>query len=133
MKRNFWPILIRFFCIFFFHIVKVNNFLYSIIILLHLISSFSLSRSLLIPYAYVFIESMDWIILFSLFFELKAILLISSVKALCLSLLNLCCVFSIGYCFLWIRYNFLRPSMLILFFSRQYIFCSRYVTSKQFL
>ena len=46
-------------------------------------------------------------------FEFKAILSISSVNTLCLSLLNLCCVFNIDSLFfmncLWF---FLRPSML---------------------
>ena len=59
------------------------------------------TRSLLIPCTYVSIDyvikSIDCIILSS--FELKAILLISSVKALCLSLPNLCCVFNISLLF----------------------------------
>ena len=83
---------------FLFYIIKVNHFLYRFIILLHLISSFSLTRSLLVPYAYVSIETIDSILLLSL--ELKAILLISSVKVLCLSLLNICCVFNIDLLFL---------------------------------
>ena len=60
--------------------------------------SFSLTRSLFVPYAYVSIKSTDCILLSS--FELKAILLISSVKTLCLSLLNLRCVFNIDLLFL---------------------------------
>ena len=56
-------------------------------------SSFSLTRSLLVPYAYVSIESIDCILLSSI--ELKAILLISSVKTLYLSRLNLCYVCNI--------------------------------------
>ena len=68
-------------------------FLYCFIILLHSISSFSLTRTLLVSYAYVSIESIDCILLSS--FEHNAILLISSVKALCLSLLNLRRVFNI--------------------------------------
>ena len=36
-------------------------------------------------------------------FELKAILLISSVKTLCLSLLNFCCVFNINLLFFTLR------------------------------
>ena len=56
-------------------------------------SSVSLNRSFLVPYAYVSIESADCILL--ALFELKAILSISSVKPLCFSLLNLCCVFNI--------------------------------------
>ena len=55
-------------------------------------SSFIHTRSLLVPYAYVSIETIDCILLSS--FELKSILLISSVK-ICLSLLNLCWVFNI--------------------------------------
>ena len=77
--------------------IKVNHFLYLFIILLHLISSLSLTKSLLVPHAYVSIESIDSILLSS--FELKAILLISSVKTLCLSLLNLCCILNIDLLF----------------------------------
>ena len=66
--------------------------------LLHLITSFSLTRSLLVPYAYVSIKSIDCILLLS--FELKTILLPSSVKTLRYSLLNLCCVFNIDLLFL---------------------------------
>ena len=61
--------------------------------LLHLISSFLFTRSLTVPYAYVSIESNNCILL-SLH-ELNAILLITSVKTLCLSLLNLCFDFNI--------------------------------------
>ena len=61
--------------------------------LLHLVSLLSLTRSLLVPYAYVSIESINYILLSA--FELKATLLISSLKALFLSLLNLSCVFNI--------------------------------------
>ena len=74
-----------FFCFFTF-----NDFCIVFFKLLHLISSFSLTKSLLVSYAYVSIKSIDCIILSSS--ELKAILLISSVKTLCLSLLNLCSV-----------------------------------------
>ena len=61
--------------------------------LLHLVSLLSLTRSLLVPYAYVSIESINYILLSA--FELKATLLISSLKTLFLSLLNLSCVFNI--------------------------------------
>ena len=61
-------------------------------------TSFSLIRSFLVPYAYVSIESIDCILLSS--FELKAILLTSLVKTLSLSLLNLCCVCNINLLFL---------------------------------
>ena len=50
-------------------------------------------RSLLVLCAYVSIELIDYIILSS--FGLKPVLLISSGKTLCLSLLNICCVFNI--------------------------------------
>ena len=89
-------VLLCFFC----NIIKVNQFLYHFIILLHLISSFSLTRYLLIAYAYVSIESIDCILL--LLFELSAILLISSLKTLCLSVLNLCRVFNMVFFFLTI-------------------------------
>ena len=75
-----------------------ESFLYHFIILLYLITSFSLTSSLLSPYAYVSIESIDCILLS--IFELKAIMLISSVKTLCLSLFNLFCVFNIDLLFL---------------------------------
>ena len=73
--------------------------MYCLNMLLHLISSFLLTRFLLIPFAYVSIELIDCILLSS--FEFKEILSISSVKALYLSLLNLCLVFNINIlCFL---------------------------------
>ena len=73
--------------------VKANYFSDGFIILLYLISSLSLTKSLLIPYAYISIESINYILLSS--FKLKAILLISSVKTLCVSVLKLFCVFKI--------------------------------------
>ena len=83
---------------FLFHIIKVNQFLYRYIILLNLVSSFSLTKSLLVPYAFFSIESFDCILKSS--FEIKAILLISLVKTLCLSFLIFCCVFIISLLFL---------------------------------
>ena len=62
-------------------------------------SSFSLTRSFLFLYVYVSIESIDCIPLSS--FELKAVLLISLVKTLCLSLLNLCCICNINLLFFY--------------------------------
>ena len=67
-------------CFFFYNIIKANHFLYRFIIFLRLIFSLSLTKSLLVPYAYVSIDSIHWILLSS--FELKAILLISSVKTI---------------------------------------------------
>ena len=86
-------VLLCLFC----NIIKINRFLYPFIILLHLIPFFSFTRSMLVPYAYVSIESIDYILLSP--FELKPILLISSVKTLCLSLLNLYCAFNINILF----------------------------------
>ena len=88
---NLWEIWIMFFYISLCNIVKVNHLLHRFVILLHLNSCFSLTRSLLIPCSYVSIESFDCILL-SLF-ELNAILLICSVKNFCLSILNLCWFF----------------------------------------
>ena len=91
MFRNFWPNSIMFFNAFC-NIIKVKIF-----VLFYYIVRFNFLKSLFIPYAYVSIESTDCILLSSL--ELKPILLISSVKTLCLSLLNLCCVFNISLLF----------------------------------
>ena len=63
-----------------------------------LISSLSLNKSLLVPYAYVSIKSTDCTIL--LLCELKVILLISSVKTLCFSLLHPFCIFNFDLLFL---------------------------------
>ena len=69
-------------------------FLYCFIILLRLFFSFLHIKSLLVSYAHHSIKSIDPILLSS--FDIKAILLISSVKTFCLSLSNLCCVFNIS-------------------------------------
>ena len=115
MIKNVWPIWIMFFSVFFCNIIKVNHFLYDFIILLHLISSFSTTRTLLVTYAHVSIKSIDCILLSS--FELKAILLVSSVKPLRLPLLNLCCVFNIDLPFfinsLW--FSLIRSNQLYFF------------------
>ena len=115
------PIWVMLFHVFFCKIIKVHRSkfkVYRFIILLHLISSCSLARSLLVPYADVSIKSIDCILLSS--FELKAILLISSVKTLCFSLLNLCFVFSINLLFITNSLCLLlqqkKLSMSILFF-----------------
>ena len=89
MIRNFQPTWIMFFDIFICDIIKVS---YCFIILSRLIFSFLHISSLHVPCAYVSIKSIDCILLSS--FELKAILLITSVKTLCHSLLNLCCAFN---------------------------------------
>ena len=82
----------------FYNIVKVNYFSYRFIILLHLISSLSLTKSLLVPYAYVTLSN-HLVSFFSPSFELIAILLIFPVKTLYLSLLNLYCIFNIDLLF----------------------------------
>ena len=103
------------FYVFFCYIIKVKHFCDFFIILLHLMSSFLHSRSLLIPCAYVSIESIDRILLSS--FEIEAILLNSSVKAFCFSLLNLCYVFSISLLFFMNSYlTSLRLPISNLFF-----------------
>ena len=82
---------------------------YYIALLLYLISSFFTYKIFACSICNVSIESIDCILLSS--FELEAILLISSVKPLYYSLLNLCCVFNlfiVSYDFLW---NFSRLSM----------------------
>ena len=89
--------------------------------------NFTYIISFLVPCAYVSVESIDCILLWS--FVLKAILLIASVKRLRLSLLNLCCVFSI---FLFFT-NSLRLSTLNFFFSKYFNFLSILAAFKQFL
>ena len=64
--RRFWPIWIMFFHVFFSNIIKVNQFLYCFLISLPLISSLSLTRSFLVTYAYVSIESNQLISLLEL-------------------------------------------------------------------
>ena len=97
--------------VFFCNTIKVNHFLYRFITLLYLLSSISLTRFLLLPYAYLSIESIYFIFLSS--FEVKAILIVSSVKILCLSLLIFCCVFNVILLYFM---NPLRPFTSILFF-----------------
>ena len=87
MIRNLQPIWIMLLNIFFCNIIKVNQFLHCFVILMHLVYSFLLTRSLLIAYVYVSIESVYFILLLSS--ELRVTLLISSVRTLCLALINL--------------------------------------------
>ena len=88
--------------------------MYCFIILLHLISSFSLTRYLLLSYAYVSIKSIDRVLLSS--FEVNVMLLVSSVKTWCFSLSILCCVFNLDLLFLMNSlWFFLGLSMLIFF------------------
>ena len=97
-------------------LLQHHHFLYRFIISVSLIFSLLHTISLLIPYACVSTESIDCILLSS--FELRAILLISSVKTVCLSLLNLCCVFKITLFFMNSFLSSLRLSTLIPFFSK---------------
>ena len=102
---------------FFFYNIKINHFLYRFIILLRLI--FSFLRIILLPYAYVSTESIDCILLSSI--ELREILLISSVKTVCLSLIKLFCFvvfFNIGFLYFMVL---LRPSESVPFFSKYFI------------
>ena len=117
MVKNFWPIWIMSFYVCFYNIINVKYFF--IVLLYHYIWLFSFLhiRSLLVPYAYVSIQSIDCILLLS--FELKAILLISSAKALCLSLLNPCCVFNISFFFFTKSFwSSLRLSTSVFFFLK---------------
>ena len=98
MVRNLLPIWIMFCYVFFCNIIKAKHFFYCFIILSHLISSFSFTRYFFVPYTYSFlVPSIESFYCLPLS-PFQAILLISSAKTLCLSLLNLCCVFNIIYC-----------------------------------
>ena len=110
-NKELWAIRIIFFYVSFYNIIKVIHFLYRFIIMLHLISSLSLTKSFLVPYAYFSVELIDCILLSS--FELKTILLTSSVKTL--YLLNLCCIYNLDLLFF---INSLILFMSILFFSK---------------
>ena len=122
MVRNVWPICIVLFYVFFCNIIKAKHF----VLFYHIITLnffFLHTRSLLVRCAYVFTESIDCILLSS--FKLKAILLISSLKTLCLSLLNLCCVFNISLLFYTNSFlSSLRLSTSILFISKWLILFS---------
>ena len=101
-------------------IIKVNHSCILFIILLHLISSVLIKWYFLVSYAYVSIESIDFILWSS--FELQAILLISFVILI--------------YCFLWILYvSFCskRNDLSILAFSICFILFLNWVASKQVL
>ena len=109
-----------FFYVFFYNIIKFNHFLYRFIIFLYLSSSFSLTRPLLAPYAYVSIELNDCILLSS--FALNAILLISSGKTLHLSLLNLFCVFHNDLLFLMIFLSVFKDYLCWFYFFLDNLF-----------
>ena len=104
MIKIFSLIWIKFFYHFIHNITKINHFFYCFVKLLHLIPFFSLTRFFVLSYVYISIKSIDCILLSSL--GLKEILLISSVKALYLSLLSPCCV-KLMYCFLQILWHYL--------------------------
>ena len=105
--------------------------LYSFIKLLHLIYSFLLTGSLLFFRVNMFLSS-QFITFFSSF-ELKAIILLSSEKTLCFSLLNLHCVFNISLLLFMI---FLLPSLSLsksIFFFMVYCVCVKRIGLCNFL
>ena len=87
---------------------------------MQLVFSFLCIGSLLIPCAYVSIESIDCILLLS--FELKVILLISSVKALYLLLLNLCCVYFLQIFFVLFYLLYVNLHQLLSFLNSLFYF-----------
>ena len=112
---------IMYFCLFFHNIMKSNNFCI-ILLYCHICSLlFHFTRSLFVPYAY---EPNDCILLSS--FELKAILLISAAKTLCLSLLNICPVFNINLLFFHGIFIIFFETIYVnfIFFSRCFILFS---------
>ena len=86
---------------FFYSIIKANHFLYHFVILLHLFSSYPVTRSFLVPYAYDSIESINYILYRHL--NLK-----QSCKTLFFSFLNLC------YCVM-LNINFFFMNSLLFF------------------
>ena len=110
---------------FFCSIVKVNYFLFCLIILLYLVSSFLHTSSLLVPYTYISIESIDCILLSSL--ALYVILLTSSVNTLSFLLLNLRRDFNIDLLFFYEFFMIFFKTFNINFFSNCYILFSNRV------
>ena len=94
MIKNFYPTWIMSFYVFSCNIIKFTRFCNVLLDCYILIFSFSDTSSLFLPYAYVSIELVDFIILLSL--GLNAILLPSSVRRLCFSLLNIFVDFNIN-------------------------------------
>ena len=122
MIRNLWPIWIMFLYVLFCNIIKVNHFcialLYCFILSLlycFIIATFNLFFFTYKSFALYGTTAAFYKIPLSSF-ELEATL-ISSVKTLCLSILNLCCVFNISLFFLF------------LFFFSKLSFFSRWVIS----
>ena len=111
MVRNIWPIWTTFFYVFFCDLIEVKHLF---IILECLSFSFTYIISFIFPYAYVSVESVDSILLWSL--ELKVtynlVYYFSKNLMLCLWLLSLYCVFRISLFFT----NSLRLSALNFFF-----------------
>ena len=101
------------------HQSKLIIFCIVLLLYCYIYSSLSLTKSLLVPCTYVSIESIDCILLSS--FGFRATLLISSVKTLCLLLLDLFCIWNIDLLFF---ISSLTLSMSILNFSRYFIFFS---------
>ena len=95
------------------NIIKINSFCITSLYCYIEYFLFHLLDLLLIPYAYVSIKSIDYILL-SLF-ELEAILLISSLKTLCISFLDLCYVFNIYLFFYEFFMIFLKANYVNLF------------------
>ena len=108
-----------FFYVFFCNIIKVKYFLYYFTIIMPFIFPFLHAKSLLIPCAYFSIKSINYILLSP--FEFKAILLFSSNKVLCFSLLNPSCLFKITFLYFVIS---LRLSALVSFYSKYFSFLS---------
>ena len=117
-EQSIW---IMFIYVFFCKTVLVNLVLYSLITLLHVISSFQCNFSSFVQYVYVSIEPIDCIILISL--VLIEILLTSSVNTSCSSLLNLCYCFNINLLFFMNSLQFsLKVSISTLFILVYFVF-----------
>ena len=126
MVRNLCPVWVVFF---FGNIIKVKHF-YNVSLYCYLLFFSLHSRFLLVSYAYVSIEPIDCMLLST--FELKAILLVSSVKILCFPLLNLCCVLNISLFFMNCLWSSLRLSTPFLFFPKRFILFSSWASSLLF-
>ena len=105
--------------VFFYKIINSNYFC---TVLFYCYIYYYIATSLLF-YVYVSIKSIDYILLSS--FELKAILLVSSMKTMSLSLLSLCCIFNIDLLFLYKCFDTFYVN-LIFFYSQVDLFLNSF-------
>ena len=133
MVRNLWKYCIMSFYVSLCNTIKAKHFCsISLYCYIYVLLSYILDLSSFVMYMFL---SSQLIVFFFYHhsFELTTILLISSVKALCFSLLNLCHVLILVhffYAFFMIFFKTLSLFTLIFFFSRWFILFSSQIASR---